>query len=151
MPGLYVVEYAADFDSIDRALRREIDDRLFLSKEFDRRYDDFVYVVLCEVAGDHPPVCVTEWREETGRPLPLSSGILERVRSQRARGGVAAIEAFAANEAMQERNRREADEAMDEIGEDVGARISEKRSAVLHRGVGLRRARDKRRARGEKA
>jgi hypothetical protein len=148
MSGLYVVEFGQDFAAIDRELRRE-DDRLFLTWEIDPRYNQKVYRVLCEVAGDKPSVCIAEWRDELGRPLPLSSGILERVRSQRARGGVAAQEAFASNEAMIEAAIRESDEAMDEIAEDVGPRIAGKRSAVLHRGHHLRRSRDQRRARGE--
>lgn len=148
MSGLYVVEYAADSDSIDRDLRRH-DDRLFLTYEIDPRFDAKVYVVLCEVEGDRPPLAVCEWRDEYGRPLPLSSGILDKVKSLAPRGGVAAQEAFAANEAMVEAAKREADEAMDEIAEDVGDRMAGKRSASVHRGQHIRRARDKRRARGE--
>src|SRR5262245_28748604 len=107
MSGLYVIERAADFGAIQRELSR-LDDRLFLTWEVDPRHNAKCYFVLCEVAGDRPPVRITDWRDVHGRPLPLSSGILERVRSQRARGGVAAQEAMARNEAMRERIAREA-------------------------------------------
>jgi len=147
MAGLYVVEQAADFATIDRELRR-FDDRLSLTFEIDSRTQHRVYQVLCQYAGDHVAV-LCEWRDEWGFPLPLSSGLIEQVRVQRAQEAVtdyAAINAAAAARAAQE-----SDEEMDEITRDMGPRISAKRSAVLQRGAGLRRARDRRRARGEKA
>lgn len=138
--GLYVVEFAQDFDAIDRELRLE-DDRLFLSYEIDLRHNAKVYRVLCEVAGDKPPVCIVEWRDDLGRPLPLSSGILERVRSQRARGGVAALEAQAANERMVEQAAREADEQIEETVKEMLPRMRGRKRTTIPRSEGLAAAR----------
>jgi len=143
--GLYVVEDAGDFKAVDRELR-VIDDRLFLSWEIDHRYGDprygtKVYRVLCDYGSANEPGVVCEWRTDVGVPLPLSSGLVEQVKSQRPREGFNAKAAQAANDAKIEKERAELDAAMDEIADDVGPRISDKRSALLHRGPHLRRAR----------
>jgi hypothetical protein len=143
--GLTLVE-----DSLDeRAVQRElelIDDRLFLSWEIS--HGRRLYRVLYD-RGDEAPAPIAEWRGPNGEPLPLSSGLVELVKSLRPRGGVDLEASQKANEALRERQLRDFDYDVDEAAADVGPRISDKRSAVLHRGVHLRRARDKRRAEGK--
>jgi len=136
---------AADERTVERELQR-LDPRLYLTYELERGRP--CYRVMCEYAGDKfLPVC--DWRDEKGEPLPLSSGLVEQVRSLSPRGGVAVQESIAANEALQAQVDADSEREIDEIVADMGPRISEKRSACLPRGVHLRRSRDRRRAKGE--
>ena len=133
--GLYLP--AADERSIERELQA-LDDRLFLTYEIER--GRAVYRVMCEYAGGKfMPVC--DWRDAKGEPLPLSSGLVEQVRSQRPRGGVTVQESIAANERLQEQVTADFEAEVDEIVADMGPRIAGKRSACLPRGAHLRRSR----------
>lgn len=73
--GLIVAEQSADEAALGRALR-QIDDRLAL--QFRPPY----YVVVCQVNDHHAPVVAT-WMDIHGKPLPLSSGLVEKVRMWR--------------------------------------------------------------------
>lgn len=73
--GLVLAEQSADEASLGRALR-QIDDRLAL--QFRPPY----YVVVCQVSDHYAPVIAT-WMDLHGRPLPLSSGLLEKVQAAR--------------------------------------------------------------------
>jgi hypothetical protein len=55
---------------------RQIDDRLVL--QFRPPY----YVVVCVVSDNYAPVVAT-WMDLHGKPLPLSSGLLEKVQAWR--------------------------------------------------------------------
>jgi hypothetical protein len=135
---------AQDERAIERELAR-IDPRLYLTYEIER--GQRLYRVMCEYAGDkYLPVC--DWRDEQGEPLPLSTGLLELVRSLAPRGGVTAQETFEANERLRQQAEREFHDDLEEIVADMGPRLRETRSAVLPRGTHLRRSREKRRARG---
>jgi hypothetical protein len=133
--GIYLP--AADERAVERELQ-QLDDRLFLTFEIEGGRQ--VYRVMCEYAGDHfAPVC--DWRDEKGQPLPLSSSLVELVRSLRPRGGVAVQESIAANERLQAQVEADSERDIDEIVADMAPRISDKRSACLPRGPHLRRAR----------
>jgi hypothetical protein len=132
-----VVEEAADFNAIDRDLRR-IDARLFLTYEIDSRSKRRVYRVLCEFAGDKPPGVLCEWRDGWGYPLPLSSGLLTQVQKQR--GELVDFEAL--NAAKVEREIADFEAEVDEAVADMGPRIAGKRSPAFHRGIHLRRSRE---------
>lgn len=140
--GLTLVEDSRDERDIQAELE-QIDDRLFLSWEIDRGRQ--LYRVLYD-RGDEPPAPIAEWRGSDGEPLPLSSGLVELVKSLRPREGVDLGAAQRANEERAARQRADFEYEVDEAARDIGPRISDKRSAVLHRGVHLRRARDKQRA-----
>jgi hypothetical protein len=128
---------AADERSVERELQA-LDPRLFLTYEIEGGRQ--VYRVMCEYAGDHfAPVC--DWRDEKQQPLPLSSGLIELVRSLRPRGGVTAQEAIAANEKLQARVEADFENEVDEIVGDMAPRMRETRAACLPRGPHLRRAR----------
>jgi len=135
--GLYVVEQAADFRAIDAELGR-IDSRLFLSWELERGKK--LYRVLYE-RGDLPPLTLCDWRDERGEPLPLSSGLIERVKSQRPRGGPEFPDYARLNEERAEKERVELGEAMQDIAADIEPRIAGRRLPLFHRGIHLRRAR----------
>lgn len=71
--GLVLAEHAQDEVGLTRALR-QIDDRLSL--QFRPPY----YVVVCQVNDNYAPVIAT-WMDIHGKPLPLSSGLLEKVQA----------------------------------------------------------------------
>lgn len=73
--GLVLAEHAQDEVGLGRALK-QIDDRLAL--QFRPPY----YVVVCRVSDNYAPVIAT-WMDLYGQPLPLSSGLLEKVQSAR--------------------------------------------------------------------
>lgn len=135
--GLYVVEAAADFKAIDAALY-EVDDHLFLTWEI--RDGAKVYRVMFD-RGDEPPVSICDWTNEYGKPLPLSSSLIERVKSLRPRGTLDFKASQKANEAMVARQVADFDAAVDEMAADIGPRIEGRRSPAFHRGIHLRRAR----------
>jgi hypothetical protein len=73
--GLVLAEQSQDEALLGRALR-QIDDRLVL--QFRPPY----YVVVCMVSDNYAPVVAT-WMDLHGKPLPLSSGLLEKVQAWR--------------------------------------------------------------------
>jgi hypothetical protein len=129
--GLYVAEDAIDFRTIDRELAA-IDERLFLDYEI--RAGAKVYRVLYD-RWPESPAEIARW------PYPLSSGLLELVKSLRPRAGVDLEAPLRANAERAARQRADFERDVDEIAADVGPRIRETRSALLHRGAHLRRAR----------
>jgi len=137
--GLLVVEEATDFRAVDAALA-DIDRRLFIAYEIEAGRP--VYRVMVD-QGDHGAAVLCDWRDEHGQPLPLSSGLVEQVKSQRPREGPDLGRSERANAELKARQLADFDEAVDGIAEDVGARMSGRRSAVLPRGIGLRRARSR--------
>lgn len=139
--GLTLVEDSLDEQAVQAQLAL-IDDRLYLSWEVRRGRQ--LYRVLYD-RGDQTPAPIAEWCGPNGEPLPLSSGLVEHVKSLRPRDGIVDLEGpQRRNEERAAKLKAESDAAMDEIAADVGPRISDKRSAVLHRGVHLRRARARR-------
>lgn len=76
--GLTLVENRGSEAELSRALKR-IDDRLVLQRHPGNVEGGWVYKVLKIVSEDQPAVRITTWADEYGRPLPLSSGLLDRV------------------------------------------------------------------------
>lgn len=148
--ALYVVG-----DSPDEHYRKEIkriDPRLFLERQVTLA-NEVVWCVVLDAGLPEGPVTVLEWRGRGGRPVDLSSGLLDelrRMKQQLGRGDDAFVAVAQANQRLIERRRLESRAAYEDIVADMLPRMTGTRSAVLHRGVHLRRARDKRRARGEK-
>lgn len=147
--GLVVAEESADEAGLQRALNR-IDHpaarRLVLTREVDRKHDCWVWLVHVVVSDDRPAVYVCRWDDERGRPLPLSSGLVERVREQLARDGDPAAMVDAANAAHVAAVDRQIDEASSEAARLVARFGAAGHSALFHRGVHLRRARARRAA-----
>jgi hypothetical protein len=153
--GLFVAERTPDTHDVEAALNRldhPIAGRLFITREVDRRHGCFVHRVMID-NGDQEPANLCEWRDGLGRPLPLSHGLVDKVRRQmHARDGERLVaEMAASNHTHQERLRQDMNDALDEIAADVGKRISETRSPALHRGPHLRRSHEKRVRTGEAA
>lgn len=80
--GLTLVETRGSEAQLQRALK-EVDDRLVLQRHPANVEGGFVYKVFEIVSEDVPAECITTWTDVYGRPIPLSSGLIEQVKSQR--------------------------------------------------------------------
>lgn len=138
--GVFVVEEAADFKQVERDLGR-LDDRLFLIQEWQRGRP--VYCVMVDF-GDRGAHELTRWLDDRGDPLPLSSGLVEKVKSLRPRSGrLDLLAARRENERYAARENERTGEVMEDIADDMAPKISGRRSAVLPRGQHLRLARSR--------
>ena len=138
--GLYVIERAAPTDLVTRRLK-EVDERLFLERQIglDQRP---VWCVVCDVGLDGPPVTLLEHRDDNGNPIPDPSEMLVyRVQRMERDGHRLHESVLAANRRMQEEKRQQTHADTVEIMLDMIPRTRDTRSAVLHRGVHLRRSR----------
>lgn len=124
MGALAVVQNVADTDWINRRLRA-LDERLFVEKQLTFR-DEEVWCVVedtGEAYGAERFVCVLEWRDGNGRPLPyLSDGIIDELQRRRREGVTDAVEAGKIaqrrNHDRKERQRKETDEHYHDISTD---------------------------------
>lgn len=78
--GLVLAVEGMDEEAASRALKR-LDRRLVLQKHPAAVEGGWVYKVVCVVSDNHAPVVLT-WMDEHGRPLPLSSAIVDRMQAQ---------------------------------------------------------------------
>jgi hypothetical protein len=102
--ALHVVESAADSDTIQRDLKA-IDPRLWLERQITLD-NEWVWCVMCELEGDQPPLCVFEWRDPDGHPIPvLSSGIVDRMNQVERDPHVLNAKVKAANDVFRQRKR----------------------------------------------
>jgi hypothetical protein len=139
--GLVVAEESADEAGLQRALA-QLDPRLVLTREVDRRHGCFVWLVHVIVSDDRPAVYVCRWDDHRGVPLPLSSGLVERVREQlyRAdRDGIRTTDTM--NTQRQVDVDRQISEAVLEAARLAARFGAAGHSSVLPRGQYLRRAR----------
>lgn len=148
-----MVEHSPHRDAFDRELKR-LDARLFLELRL-LETGQPVWAVTEHVGeragGPSPYRTVCYWTDEqTGEPLPLTWRLLDKVKALE--GGWARVmpALLAAEERVTAEANREIREHVQAMADDMEPRMRETRSAVLHRSVGLRMARDRRRARGEK-
>lgn len=150
--ALEVLAHERPDDIYKREIKR-IDKRLFLECQV-TLIGEAVWCIVLDAGLDMGPVTLYEWRDRDGAPLELSSGILEEARrmkrSQLEAPGELMEGVVRRNQEMIERRRRDSMASYQEIVSDMLPRLTGKRSAVLHRGVHLRRSRDKQRAKGEK-
>lgn len=136
--GLVVAEESADEAGLQRALE-QLDSRLILTREVDRRHGCFVWNVHVNWATDRPATHVLRYEDERGRPLPLSSGLLERVRERLAADPDSHVEADRRNDKLTDEVARLIEEASSEAAR-LAARFGHPiHSACFHRGVHLRR------------
>jgi hypothetical protein len=147
--ALYVVRERPNMESITRELR-SIDQRLFLEKQITYQ-GDAVWCVVCDIGSGQPPVTLLEYRDRDREPIPLDSGIIDRVRRMERDGEKLTRRAIEANKRMVEMQQRRSRDAYEEIAGDMIPRIFDRTRPILHRSQALRMSRDKRRARGERA
>lgn len=132
-------------DAIEVELR-SYDRRLFLELQIDLEQKP-VWTVQMHVAGDKPPELVFEWRTDAGEPLPISHGIVERVRYLMHQGGVTVEEIIKRNQRVREQAAAEASEQYREIGREFHRRRNT--SFLIPRSHQLYLSRSKARNRGE--
>lgn len=77
--GLVVAEESADEAALGHALK-QIDRAYVLQKNPDGDTPG-LYVVACVVNEDEPPIRILAWADGNGEPLPLSSGLVEKVKA----------------------------------------------------------------------
>lgn len=133
---LVVAAHAADERAITRALK-QLDDRLILAINLDET--EYVWQVVCRYSGDRPAELILSWRDSYGRPIPLSSALIDEVKRLRETDTFAATVAH--NRALRETGDRDDVTEATEIAADMIPRIKGRTRAVLHRGVHLRMAR----------
>lgn len=114
--GLIVAEElrpSSDEDAIDRALK-QLDRDLFLVREIDSQTGVWLWRVFHSISDDQPALQVCDWRDEHGRPLPLSWNLVEKIKSQEGRGVDLAKQVDQNNEKLQAAVEAQMDEACEE-------------------------------------
>lgn len=141
--ALHVVEdTGADKDALQRELQL-LDRRLFLERQITLAGED-VWCVVLTLEGDEPPATILEWRGASDEPIPLSSGIVEKVRRMMSRDARSLAKDVARrNEEMIERKRQESMERYRDIAIDWERGLT--RSTLLPRSQSLMLARARRR------
>jgi len=112
--GLVVAEHAVDERAVAAALKR-LDDRLILAREIDQRHGCEVWVVVRFQGRDRDAEPICDWRDDSGRPLPLSHRLVDKVASLRADSRAGHVDVAAANDKLVEANHREIADVVDEI------------------------------------
>jgi|SRR5450759_634775 len=126
--GLVVGREAADERSVRSALKA-IDDHLLLD------FTGECYQVLKRVSSEGHVRRVCSWRDDAGRPLPLSHGLVDRVDSLRVDGRVPAVDVEAENQKLQDAQAAEADELLAWYAKEAKPRLRGTRSSNLPRGT----------------
>ena len=124
MSGIVVADQALDERQVDRALK-ERERMLFLDKEVWR--GRLVYAVRLYVP-DSEPLDVLYWHDGHGNPLPLSSGILDRLDSLRKEHGY--IPAHTMNTRRDEQLAADAGQDYEDLAREMLPRIGTTRSHV---------------------
>lgn len=138
--GLVLAEEAVDEARLSRALKL-IDDRLVLQKE---RFDcpgGWRYRVLRVWSDEHPATHLFWWADEYGTPLPLTSGILDKVHVHLLgfRGNEHYLDEDAHNTRHLEQLDRMRQEAHDATVEEHAARLAGRVSVSMSRAADGRR------------
>lgn len=134
--GLVVTEEVVGEAALKRALH-QIDPQLSL--QFRAPY----YVVVCMVNDHYAPVVAT-WMDLDGRPLPLSSGLLEKVQMWRlgARNAPESVDEF--NARRQQEIEKDMERELEALRDDHRAKIERGQVSVTFADVSPRRVRNKR-------
>lgn len=121
--GIWLAEQGADEAAMQRALER-LDDRLILAWEVDPIYSSRVYKVVRRVSDDRPAVHICDWRDDYGKPLPLSSGLTDLVQSLRPGARGAGLGMDEHNARLAAKRKDEADAMVDSIAHDYRKKLS---------------------------
>lgn len=101
--GLTLAEFSVDERTVQQQLR-EFDPQLRLVWERDDEFGCQVWNVVKVWSADHPAVQILTWREDgVGRPLPLTSRLVDEVKRLRE------VDTLAASDAANARIRARAD------------------------------------------
>lgn len=136
--GLVLACEGADEAAVRRALK-QFDQRLMLDKLPDDQHQAFVYVVLCRTGSDTPPHRILSWRDDDGRPLPLSHAIVEEAKRLHAGSRAPRVDVDAENDRLVARQQAEEREELEAYAADIVERLRGRTSYLLPRGIGRRR------------
>jgi hypothetical protein len=127
--GLIVARDSMDEASVQRALKR-LDRRFCLQKHpRDGVEGGWVYKVICFVSDAYAPVVLT-WMDEHGRPLPLSSSIVDEMQKHMLGARNKGLSADEHNARLTERKRREADDRTRAVIDDHRPYVERDRVSV---------------------
>lgn len=141
---------AADERVVDEALRT-IEPNLFLNKEIDPQ--GRLFYSACLFNGERAPDPITvavDWRETDGTPKQLSEGLVYEIKRMQQAGGVNLQSIMKRNAALRSKMDDERQQIQEDIARDFDRHKAIGNFAIVPRSQGLRRSRDKLRARGHK-
>lgn len=134
--GLAVAREGADEASV-RAALKAFDSRLMLDHAIDTDWQRVVWQVLCRTGPDTPPSVVCRWRETTdpaSEPLPLSHGLVEKVKRLHVESRALRADADADNDALRARQHADADAEIEEYAAELVDRLRGRTLRPLPRG-----------------
>lgn len=114
--NLLVAAEAADERTISHALD-QLRHGLFLDVDHNEQHECLEYKVRLRYAGDKEPVFITAWRDDTGRPLPLSTALVEHVKMLIETDTLKAADEH--NERMRERAHKDAGDEVEAIAAEM--------------------------------
>lgn len=120
--GLVVAEHRGDEAQLQRALKR-IDDKLVLQRHPGNVEGGWVYKVFKIVSEDQPAVRITTWADEYGRPLPLSSGLVDRVQRLMLGARNQGVSTDEYNERLTEQRDRDRLSALEQVSAEHRAKV----------------------------
>lgn len=141
--GLVLAEQASDERALQLALKR-LDEDLRLGCDLDQ-HGRPVYKVMLYRGPEHPAAFVCGWWDDDFTPRPLSSGLVSMVEALQKGSRAPRQDEDAHNRHVHEQNQKDFEATIDAIAADMEPHLRETHGAMLHRGVHLRRARDKQR------
>lgn len=152
--ALAVLETRRSRDDVNRQLR-ELHAGLFVEQQLREETlgKPFAVWCVCLDTGIGGIATVYEWREQQpdGPPIPyLSDAVVEEMKRRYQRGPVELAVALEHNKRRQEKLRGEYRDEVTAMVDEHHKAAQPTHSAGFHRGVGLRQARDRQRAKGKK-
>jgi hypothetical protein len=140
--GIHVVQRPRDKDWIQTTIR-QLDRRLFVEMQMVHS-GELVWCVMLDCGDAQPPMCLLEWRDDRGDPIPhLSEGIVGEIQRMMRRGPVDVQAIDEANRQLIARREQESSEAYQDIANDF-LKIAG-RSSTVHRSAQLAATRRKQR------
>lgn len=130
--GLVLAEEHRDEARLSHALK-QIDDRLVLQREKADVEGGWKYRVLRVWSEEHPPTPVLTWTDEYGRPLPLTDGLLDKVKIHMLgfRGNDYYVDADEHNRRHQERIDRQLAADLEAVADEHRGRLSGRLSVSM--------------------
>lgn len=130
--GLILAEQHEDESRVSRALK-EIDPRLVLQKEMANAEGGWKYKVLRVWSEDQPPTPVLTWTDAYGYPLPLTWGLIDKVKVHYLgfRGNEYYVSEDEHNKRYQERMDKQLKNDMAAIAEEHKPRLSGRHSVSM--------------------
>lgn len=134
--GLVVAREGAEEASV-RAALKQFDSRLMLDYALDTYWERTVWQVLCRTGSDTPPMVVCRWRETddpASMPLPLSHGLVEKVKRLHVESRAPKVNADADNDALKASLKADADAEIEEYASELVDRLRGRTLRSLPRG-----------------